>query len=444
MNIQSRKWLINRRHVLRGLGVSMALPLLDCMATDKTAPPPRRSVFIYLPNGVNTHDYQIKQAGAGYEFSAPLKPLEKHRDVITPFSGLYNPNGLGTGHECQANWLTGAPLGRTAKNTISVDQLMAQVHAPATRFASLELAEGPGGAMAVSADGIALPTLYQPSVVFRELFQGPAGGIEQQRLDLHRWASILDANLDEARALQNRVGKDDRDRLDQYLTAVRETEIRTHRAESWLDVPRPEVDKGSAARLSRDVSQTKLGEYFRVMYDLIVLAFQTDQTRVATFSTGHEGKGLPIPELGIVQNRHSLSHHGNVKKHLDALTQSDTFNIEQFGYFLTKLRETSDAHGPLLDTTMVLYGSAMAYGHSHGCASLPIVLAGGSKLGLKHGRHIDFNQQVAGFQGYDKHPKIHFQPVNEKAHLSNLLLTMAQKMGVETERFADSNGTIDV
>lgn len=442
MNIQSKKWLISRRHVLRGLGVTMALPLLDCMAAEKEEPAPRRSVFIYLPNGVNTYEYQIRKAGADYELSAPLMPLEKHRNVITPFSGLYHPNGLGHHHNCQSIWLTGGPIGQAARNTISIDQVIAQATAPATRFPSLELSNK-SRSLAVNADGIALPALNRPSVIFKELFQEPTGGIEQQRLDLNRWASILDANLDEARTLRIRVGKDDRDRLDQYLTAVRETEIRTHRAESWLDIPRTDVDRSTASRLSRDVSQSQVGEYFRVMYDLIVLAFQTDQTRVATFSTGDEGDGLPIPELGITQSRHSLSHHGNIKKNLDALTQSDTFNFEQFSYFLTQLSETSDAHGPLLDTTMVLYGSGMAYGHSHGNASLPIVLAGGRKLGLKHGRHIDFNQQVASFQGYDKHPKIHFQPINEKAHLSNLFLTMAQKMGVETDTFADNNSTID-
>jgi hypothetical protein len=176
------------------------------------------------------------------------------------------------------------------------------------------------------------------------------------------------------------------------------------------------------------------------MYDIIVLAFQTDMTRVATFSTGNEGTGPAVPEIGIKQDRHSLSHHNGNPKLLNDLLASDSFNFQQFSYFLDRLRETHDADGPLLDTTMALYGSGMAYGHSHGNASLPLVLAGGTALGLKHGRHVDYNV-TKDFQGYDKHRGIYHNAVNSRAHLSNLLLTMAQKMGIESDAFADSIGT---
>ena len=176
------------------------------------------------------------------------------------------------------------------------------------------------------------------------------------------------------------------------------------------------------------------------MYDILVLAFQTDLTRVATFSTGNEGTGPAVPEIGVKQDRHSLSHHNGNPKLLADLMSSDTFNLQQFGYFLDRLREVKDADGPLIETTMALYGSGMAYGHSHGNASLPIVLAGGTALGLKHGQHVDYNL-TKNFQGYDQHPGIYHSAVNSKAHLSNLLLTMAQKMDVPTEKFADSNDT---
>src|SRR6185436_13112653 len=149
----------------------------------------------------------------------------------------------------------------------------------------------------------------------------------------------------------------------------------------------PEV----AARLNRDISLERLGEYLRTMYDIIVLAFQTDLTRVVTFSTGNEGVGPAVPEIGVRQDRHSLSHHNGNARLMQDLTLSDTFNLQQFAYFLTRLAEVRDADGPLLDSTMALYGSGMAFGHSHGNANLPIILAGGSKLGLKHGRHIDYN-----------------------------------------------------
>jgi hypothetical protein len=177
------------------------------------------------------------------------------------------------------------------------------------------------------------------------------------------------------------------------------------------------------------------------MYDLIVLAFQTDMTRVVTFNTGEEGLGPAVPEIGVKQDRHSLSHHNGNPDRMNELTQSDAFNFKQFSYFLDRLSEVQDAAGPLLDTTMALYGSGMAYGHSHGNASLPLILAGGSQLGLKHGQHVDFNT-TRDFQGYDKHPGIYHKPVNDKALLSNLLLTMAQKMGVETEKFGDSLTTV--
>ena len=193
----------------------------------------------------------------------------------------------------------------------------------------------------------------------------------------------------------------------------------------------------------REVPQTQAGEYFRAMYDLIVLAFPTDATRVATFSSGIEGQGLPIPELGISQSRHELSHHNGDPGHMEKLTQSDTFAVEQFGYFLTRLAETKDLDGrPLLDTTMALFGSGMAYGHSHGNANLPLVLAGGTGLGLKHGRHLDLNQGY--FNGYQlDNPGHHYRlcgrPANSDVHMSNLLLTIAHKMGVDTNRFGDSN-----
>ena len=445
MNTPRQNWLLSRRHLLRGLGISMALPFLDCMrplfaAKSDNALKPRRSVFIYLPNGVNTTAWQIGEQGAGYKLSKPLESLEKHRSVITPFSGLYHPNGLGHHHNCQSIWLTGGKIGQAERNTISVDQLMAQITAPLTRYASLELSNQ-GGSMAWNPDGIQLPAHSSPGVAFREMFEDPKGGIAKQRRGYERRGSILDAILDDAKSLSSQLGNDDKGRLEQYLTAVREVEIRTGRSDKWLDTPRPNVESSTQAKLNRDISLQMLGEYLRTMYDPIVLAFQTDMTRVATFVTGLEGQGPAIPEIGIKQDRHSLSHHNGNSELLRYLMESDAFNITQFSYFLDRLKEVQDVDGPLLDTTMALYGSGMAYGHSHGNASLPILLAGGGKLGLKHGKHLDYNI-VPSFKGYDKHTAIHFKPVNDKAHLSNVLLTMAQKMGVNAEKFADSLGTV--
>ncbi|MDF1814941.1 MAG: DUF1552 domain-containing protein [Verrucomicrobiales bacterium] len=449
MNIRRQKWLLSRRHLLRGMGATIALPMLDAMRPMKAfaeamIATPKRSIFIYLPNGVNTLDYQILQSGKEYQFSKCLKPLEACRDVITPVSGLHHPNAIGHHHGCQQVWLTGAKLGPSAKLSISIDQLIAEKTAPLTRFSSLQLSNT-GRTLSYNADGIALPAERKPGEVFSRLFVDPEGGIEKERRALKLTGSVLDAVLDEAKTLKKAIGSEDRTRLDQYLTSVREVEIRTERADKWLDIPRPEIDPAKSRKVNRDVSQQNVGEYFRTMYDLMVLAFETDMTRVATFSSGDEGKGLAIPEIQINQTRHALSHHNGDPEQLRRLTESDAFNFQQLAYLIKRLQNTEDEHGKLLDTTMVLYGSGMAYGHSHGNANIPTILAGGSALGINHGQHIDFNE--GHFDGYDisdakKHYGICSRPVNSEAHFSNLLLTMAQKMGVETDRFADSNNTI--
>jgi hypothetical protein len=286
------------------------------------------------------------------------------------------------------------------------------------------------------------------SEIFAYLFEEPKNGTDAQRRELRRKGSVLDANLEEVRALERKMGTEDKGRLDEYLTSVRETEIRTRRADAWLNVPRPAIAEADRKRTNRDVPQAQAGDYFRTVYDLIVLAFQTDATRVVTFSSGMEGQGLAIPELGISQSRHELSHHNGDRGHMEKLTQSDTFSVEQFSYFLTRLAETRDVNGrPLLDHTMALFGSGMAYGHSHGNANLPLVLAGGTACGIKHGRHVDLNQ--GHFDGYHlddpgQHYRLCSRPANASAHMSNLLLAMARRMGVETEQFGDSNSELDL
>ena len=443
-NYLSQSWLIPRRHFLRGLGVSIGLPMLDCMrslsAVEKVKSP-SRSIFIYLPNGVNTYEYELIQSGKNYEFSRILAPLAKHRNNITPISGLYHPNAFGIAHSATQTWLTGAKHGPTDKNTVSVDQMIASLAASKTRFPSLELSNQ-GQPLSVSPDGIALPTERNPAVVFQDLFVEPKGGVHKQRRRLQRKQSMLDLVMEDAKSLSNKIGNEDRGRLAQYLTAVREVEIRTERAEVWLETPRPQIESSVAAKLNRNIQLERLGEYLRTMYDIIVLAFQTDMTRVVTFNTGNEGTGPSVPEIGISRDRHSLSHHNGDKEILQQLTRSDEFNIQQFAYFLDKLSELKDGEGSLLDTTVCLYGSGLSYGNSHGTTSLPLVLAGGASLGLKHGTHVDYNKQVKNFKGYGDGISMYHSPINSKAHFSNLLLTIAHKMGVQKETFSDSNGVV--
>jgi len=449
-NIQTQSWLIDRRHALRAMGTCIALPMLECMipldAKEKINSP-RRSAFIYLANGVHSLNYQITKPGKDYQFSHSLKPLEKFRNTITPISGLHHPGSLGHHHNCINIWLTGAKIGAAHRNTISVDQKMAEVTGQHTRYPSMEIAITQGS-LAWTADGVQLPARSRCQQIFASLFEEPKGGIAAQRKALRRKASVLDDNLAEVRALAQKMSTADKGRLDQYLTSVREAEIRTRRADTWLDTPLPKISETDRKRTNRDIAKTQAGDYFRTVYDLMVLAFQTDVTRVVTFSLGGEGQAIAIPEIGITESRHQLSHHGGDEGYMEKLTNYDTFAIEQFGYFLTRLSETKDLNGKsLLGSTMSLFGSGMSYGHSHGNANLPLVLAGGLDLGLKHGSHLDFNQ--GHFDGYtlDKpgnHYRLCSRPANTDAHMSNLLLLMAQKMGVETDRFGDSNKMISL
>jgi hypothetical protein len=448
----SQSWLLDRRHVLRALGTCIPLPFLECMVPLQAKPQqqpatPKRSAFIYLANGVHSLNYQITTPGRDYQFSRSLKPLEKHRDVITPISGLHHPGALSHHHNCISVWLTGGKLGPSDRNTISVDQKIAEMTAKHTRYPSLEVALT-GDSLSWTTDGVRLPSLRRCSEIFATLFEAPKGGTAAQRRALRRKGSVLDANLAEVRQLEQAMGAGDKGRLDQYLTSVREAEIRTRRADAWLDTPLPEISENDRKRTNRDVPATLAGDYFRTVYDLIVLAFQTDVTRVATFSLGGEGDAFAIPEIGITESRHQLSHHGGDPGYMEKLTLYDTFAIEQFSYFLTRLAETQDLSGqPLLSSTMSLFGSGMSYGHSHGNANLPLVLAGGADLGLKHGSHLDFNQgHFAGYQ-LDKpgeHYSLCSRPANPEAHMSNLLLMMARRMGVETDRFGDSNKVIEL
>ena len=450
-NILRQSWLINRRHALRALGSCISLPFLECMvplrAIDQQGASPKRSAFIYLANGVHSLNYQITKPGKDYEFSRSLKPLEKHRQVITPISGLHHPGALSHHHNCISVWLTGGKLGPSDRNTISVDQKMAEITAKHTRYPSMEIALT-GDSLGWTADGVRLPSMRRCSEIFASLFEEPKGGKTVQRRNLRRKGSVLDANLAEVRRLEQAMGSADKGRMDQYLTSVRETEVRTRRADAWLDTPLPTVSAADRQRTNRDVPATMAGDYFRTVYDLIVLAFQTDVTRVATFSLGGEGDAFAIPEIGITESRHQLSHHGGDKGYMEKLTNYDTFAIEQYGYFLTRLAETKDLNGkPLLGSTMALFGSGMSYGHSHGNANLPLVLAGGSDLGLKHGKHLDFNQ--GHFKGYQldkpgEHYSLCSRPANPNAYMSNLLLMMAQRMGVETDKFGESNKVVEL
>lgn len=461
-HIQSNRWLLNRRHFLRGIGTTMALPFLDAMnpmrvtAAAAAASKPRRSVFVYIPNGVNGMTWQCKTSGRDYELSPSLKPLEKHKNDFTVFSGLHHPNGLGQAHVCADTWLTGARIdaqsGRKYENSVSCDQIMAETVGRHTRFSSLELSISSGSGhpfgtntLAFSRDGVPLPAEDNPKTIFNRLFGEEPGGIAAQRARLTKRRSVLDAVMSEAKTLRRDLGTDDRTKLDEYLHAVRDVEQRVERLDAWLDIPRPTVEPKTAEHFQRDVPKAQAGEYWRTMFDLIVLSLRTDMTRVVTYMNGSEGNGLAIPEIGITQARHNLSHHNGDPLILERLALSDAFIMQQFAHFLDELRSVKDGETPLLDSTMVLFGSGMSYGHSHCNSNLPILLAGGSGLGLKHGQHLDYNRPHLKQDytlSYEEWRGLCGKPKDGKARLSNLMLTMLQKMEVNEETFVDSLGPV--
>ena len=446
-HLNLRRWEMSRRTALRGIGATIALPLLNCMADVPAASKPRRSVFLYIPNGVNTLTWQIQKAGADYEFTAPLKSLERHRADITPISGLHHPMVIGKHHNCEKVWLTGANVpgdGGAFRNTVSADQLMADVQGVSTRFSSLEMAIE-GVSLAWSKDGIQLPAERNTQQIFNQLFGVEKESKETIRRRLSRRGSILDLVADDAKRVNKTLGSEDRSKLDEYLTAVRQVEERTKRADEWLNIPKPQVPSEAAAKLQRKLSMAEAGEYYRLFYDLMAMALRTDSTRVITCGIGSEGNTSGIPEIGILQTRHGLSHHNGDPEQLRRLTATDTFLVEQLSYFLDQLKAAQEDGRPLLDTTQVLWGSGMAYGHSHGNANLPTILCGGKALGYRHGTHVDFNLPKIG--KYDVtdatgHYKLCSKPVDDTARVSNVLLTMLQRVGVKADKFQDSTGAL--
>jgi len=451
--INLNRWRMSRRQMLRGVGVAMALPMLDCMRDERlaraagpegAASKPKRSVFLYIPNGVNTLTWQITKGGTDFQFSSPLASLERHRADVTPISGLHHPLVIGKHHNCDKVWLTGADVpsdGGAFRNTVSVDQMMAEVQGRTTRFGSLELAVE-GHSLAWSRDGIQIPAERSSVNVFNMLFGVEKETKEAIRRRLSRRGSILDLVADDAKRVTGKLGNKDRNKLDEYLTAVRQVEQRTQRADEWLNVPKPKLDPAEAARLSSKPDMSVVADYHRLFYDLMVMALRTDSTRVISCMICSESNGGAIPDIGISQTRHGLSHHNGDPEQLRRLTQTDTFLVEQLAYFLDQLKAHHDEDGrSLLETTQVLWGSGMAYGHSHGNANLPTLLCGGRGLGYKHGQHVDFNLPTIG--KYDTsdasgHYKVCSRPVDGNARLSNLLLTMAQRVEVAAETFQDS------
>ncbi len=446
----------NRRGFLRGLGAAVALPALEsfrpllaataagaerAIATTASGAP-LRMAYLYIPNGVNMDMWRPQGSNTGYKANATFAPMEKFRDDFQIFSGFEQKNafagGDGAGDHARgvATFLTSKRARKTAGSDIhlgvSIDQIAAKAAENQTRLPSLEL----------SADGVrkagqcdsGYSCAYQfnlswrsetqpmtpesnPRAVFERLFG--AGSAQERAKSLgQRYAarqSVLDFIQEDAKSLQRHLGRTDRHKLDEYLTGVREIERQIEKSEA-MGIP---VDPGVPAPTDHPGSYK---EQLDLMMDMMVLAFKTDSTRIATFLMAHDGSNRSFQEIGVSDGHHNISHHQRRPENLEKIAKIDHFYMQQLAYFLEKLKTTEDVDGKsLLHNSMIVYGGCISDGDRHNHDDLPIVVAGNAGGAFTPGRHVD---------------------LGEKVPLSNLYVRMLNEFGVNERRFGDSTGTL--
>ena len=372
---------------------------------------------------MNPGGFFPEKTGPDYEMPTSLKPLEPHRADLTIFTNLDHP-GVGGGHGCSQTFLNGVEMKDVRDHPLrlhSLDQLLGEKIGQMTRFPSLLLG---GGGVSWSRAGIKLPTDSDPARVFAKLFVEDNSKVKQQtRQFLDEDASILDVVRQDAKRLSQRLAKADQAKLDQYLTAIREVERKLKRQANWLDVAKPKASD-KVIRGDGDDTIVDLAYPYNtsVMYDLMVMALQTNSTNVICY--GHPGGNRLFPFDGITLGYHSLTHHGKRPELLKELTIIETFYAEQFSRFLTKLKDTPDSNGrSLLESTIVLFGSGMGNASSHSSRNLPVLVAGG---GFNNGRHHRFDRH-----GRDGRP------------LSDLFVTILQQLGIERDAFSTSTSNLN-
>ncbi len=378
--------------------------------------PPQRMVLINKALGLHGPDFFPQQPGRDFELTPYLKEFANLRNDFTVFSGLSHPDA-GGGHSSEQSFLTAAPhSGSPAfRNTISLDQLVAEQVGAETRHAFLALGSH-SGSLSWTRNGVQIPPDKDPATVFRRLFiTGTQSEVREQEQQLRDGHSILDSVREETAALQRRVGPGDRDRLDQYFTAVRDVERRLQIAESWSQKPKPSVNIDMPGEYpdSADI----VGR-MSMMLDLTHIALQTDSTRLITFAIDVDG-GVP-PIEGVKESRHNLSHHGQDPSKIEQLRRIELAELQVLSGFLGKLQSTGEEDGRLLDRTQVLFGSNLGNASSHDTRNLPVLLFGG---GFKHGQHLAFD-------------------ANHNTPLGNLFVSMLQKVGMEVERFGTGTSTL--
>jgi hypothetical protein len=447
---------LSRRRFLKGVGALMALPAFESLmpvsslfASAGGAPiaassgAPLRMAFVYFPNGAHQANWWPTGEGKAFELAATMKPLEKVKNMIQVLGGLDHkeatpgPDGAGDHARASGTFLTGVRVKKTAgadiKAGASIDQVAARQIGHLTRFPSLELTcdsvrksgncdSGYSCAyqfnLAWSSPTTPVAPEPNPRLVFERLFGSGKPGERNASLQRRRQQqkSILDFVMDDAASLDRDLGQRDKQKLDQYLTSVREIEKRIEQAERFGKTPDPSVDTPGGI-------PSTFEDHIQIMFDMMLLAFQTDSTRVSTFLLSNEGANRAFPEIGIPEGHHYLSHHQGKQEMIDKIAKIDLFYMQQFAKFLEKMQATKDVDGnSLLHNSMIVYGCGNSDGNRHTHTNLPLVLAGGGGGALTPGRYVRFNGLP----------------------MSNLLLGMADRMGVKgVERLGDSTGRVE-
>ena len=432
---------ISRRTLLRGLGVSMALPLLDSMIPALAAPTksPLRMMFNYVPNGIVMKDWTPSAAGSGFELPRLLQPLAAYRNQMMLVTGLMqqngNANGDGPGDHARAaaTYLTGVHAVKTQGADIhvgiSMDQVAAQKVGNLTRFPSLELTCEDGRMVGNCDSGYSCaysnsiswrsattpnPPELNPRAAFERLF-GTSDEDPETRKKIRRYdRSILDGVMEDTKNLERNLGPTDRRKMDEYMTSVREIEARIQKTESDNKEIIPAMDKPVAA-------PADLSDHARLMYDLMRVAFQTDMTRIATFMLTREGSSRTYREIDLPEAHHPLTHHKGDPEMIEKVYRINHYHMELFAEFIAKMAKTPDGDGSLLDHSMIVYGAGLADGNRHEHVNLPVMIAGGGCGTLKTGRHLKLAAKT---------------PIN------NLYVSMLDRMGVPGESLGDSTGPL--
>jgi len=410
---------VNRRQFLHAAGAALALPWLESFTCLAEPARPKRMVTVMTNMGVMPRYFFPTKTGRDYEGTPYLDLLKNHRERFTILSGVSHP-GVDGNHSSERSFLSCAPHPGASnfKNSISLDQFAAERLGNQTRFGSLILSVGKDhmGTPSITRDGVQLPSERQPSALYRRLFvQGSPQDVDRNIDALRKGGSILDFVRDEARGLEKNLPARDKERLDQYFTSVRDLEQRLQHAEAWERKPKPLVQ----TPIPKDIpDEAEVEAQANLMFDTMRLALETDSTRIVTI---YLGPLLVTPKIPGVKNQtHALTHHGNDEAKIVELKKIEEAQFRSLSRLLDGLNGVKEAGGTLLDNTMLLYGSNLSNANAHDTTNLPLIFAGG---GFKHGQHLAFDKKI-------------------NKPLANLFVTMLQRMGIETDKFASSTGTM--